>query len=580
MNARPYQLECMKRITNELCEKKQCIATLFCGTGKSFIMKHGEFTLHNKLTVYVFYSLALISQFTADYCSSSHNKLIISSDSAELATTDPTIICNFLTKNQNDALILVTYQSFNILLDCLTSVDAKISICIFDEAHHITEDNIQPLVFPELKMNPRIEKQVFFTATPVNKNKIIMVRDYEDPDISPGTCGREIYKYSYLDAVQDGFANPIQIRLEFASDKSTCTIYESIARSILITKNSRCLTFHSDVNTERDTSVHQFVNEALFREMFAKIARNEFPERINYYKSIKMVALSASILSSDRKRILNELDACMANEVFVICSCKTIGEGIDTKRANMCVFADPKTSFVEIIQNLGRVVRKSPEQINPSTVLICAHVDKNDFSATDDEDKRNETIMRDMKTPGGNFSSILNVFAAINQEDPLLFKMCIQNQQRFCSEEIYDNLDKQGFEIDEDGICDNLPEIVNNMLINIGHNDNDDDDSLYSNSDISSFNTSSSISNTESISEYLSRIAKKHQVAFELHTNSLTEPIQLYGADNHEIIRIYNKTEDNEILFYPVKQNSQLTRNKNPCSAPKKKQKYVIYVIL
>ena len=565
MIARPYQQECMDAITKELRDNNQCIATLFCGTGKSFIMKHGEFTQNRKITVYVFYSLALISQFAVDYCESIDNKLIISSDIAELATTDSASICEYLIHHKNNAFILVTYQSFNVLLDCLGTTGLTISLCVFDEAHHITEDNIHPLIFPNLLMNPCIENQVFFTATPINKNKIIMVRDYEDPDTSFGTCGRVVYKYSYLDAVNDGFANSIQIRLEFACSKSTCTIYESIARTILITGNNRVLTFHADVNMGRDTSVIQFVNEPLFQEMFNKVAQSEFPNKMHGYTSVKMVALSADITAVDRRRILNGLDMCKNTEIYIICSCKTIGEGIDTKRANDCVFTDPKSSPIEIIQNMGRVVRKVAGQNNPSTILICSHVDKDEFSSSDDEEKRNETIMRDMKTPGGNFATILNVMAALNQEDPLLFKMCLQYPNKFCPEEIHANLNKQGFDLDdgEEGY-DNIQEVVQNMLP--FYNGEDDVSSLESESD-----NSSEITN----SEYLSQIVTKYNVAIELHTNSVDLPIERYGDDiNNEIIRIYQHMDDDEpAIYYPIKSNN----NNKPCMAPKKNKSVSIY---
>jgi hypothetical protein len=84
-----------------------------------------------------------------------------------------------------------------------------------------------------------------------------------------------------------------------------------------------------------------------------------------------MIGLDAKIKQKTRREILNLLDTSTENKIVIICSCKTMGEGIDTKRANMCVFIDPKSSLVEITQNIGRVVRKQFGVDNkPSTVLI------------------------------------------------------------------------------------------------------------------------------------------------------------------------------------------------------------------
>jgi predicted helicase len=62
--------------------------------------------------------------------------------------------------------------------------------------------------------------------------------------------------------------------------------------------------------------------------------------------------------------LLKKFDKSKNNEVVIISSCETIGEGIDTKNANMCVFVDTKSSYVKIIQNIGRIVRKETRRIN------------------------------------------------------------------------------------------------------------------------------------------------------------------------------------------------------------------------
>ena len=46
--------------------------------------------------------------------------------------------------------------------------------------------------------------------------------------------------------------------------------------------------------------------------------------------------------------MLSALDNTPDTEIYIISSCETIGEGVDTKKANMCVFADPKSSVTKI----------------------------------------------------------------------------------------------------------------------------------------------------------------------------------------------------------------------------------------
>ena len=557
---RKYQIDADNAITNELASNNSCIVKMFCGTGKSRIMRHGKFTLNKPFKVYVFYSLALICQFSSDYCCG-QNKLIISSDVGENTTTDPVIIRDFLQKNPNEALILITYQSFNLLLDNLDS--RKISLCCFDEAHHIVGNNIQSLVFPiDQSINPLIQKQIFFTATPINANGIIMFD--RDNMNQGGMCGNLVYDYSYLDGTQEEYLNPFEIRLDFYTDNSTWSIFESIARSILSTGNSRGLTFHSDVNTERDTSVNNFVDQDLFVDAFNKITENEFPEKRGYYKNIKMVALTAEHTPARRTKILSELDGCPDNEVYLISSCNTIGEGIDTKNANLCVFVDSKTSYVQIIQNIGRIVRRIKGSNRPnSTILLPCFVDRNRYiEVGDDHEKQDKIIREDMCQSGNNFNVILNVMAALKQEDEELYDICLKYQNKYSPREIMSNLQKHGLEIDEDGGKDYLSDIIDNQL--------PDDSSSNGSNDTSTVNDDINYENDE---DYLQKTSQMYNnVSIELHNQSLEEPIRRYGTScAQKIIRVYQSDEDEngQIVYYPIYDiNNEYKKRNDPCKNP------------
>jgi len=117
-----------------------------------------------------------------------------------------------------------------------------------------------------------------------------------------------------------------------------------------------------------------------------------------------------------RHNILENFDKTKDNEILIISSCETIGEGIDTKNANMCVFVDPKSSYVSIMQNIGRIVRKNGER-PLSTILIPCWVDREKYlNCNGDKEKCDEAIREDLGAQG-NFNQILNVMSALRQED-------------------------------------------------------------------------------------------------------------------------------------------------------------------
>jgi len=436
---RYYQEEADNAIYKELLINNKCIVKMFCGTGKSLLMRKCKYLQNQKLVVYVFPSLSLIDQFCSDYFDKTNCPFKISSENG--STTEPALIEAELKRNKNK-IICVTYQSYKTLLDNLGTI--KIDVCIYDEAHHAVGETYQKLIF-EQECEASVVKQIFFTATPKNANGIIM---YDRDNLEAGMCGKLVYDYSYLRGMNECYLNPFEIRVDMYTENTNKSVYESIARAILVSGNNRVLTFHSDVNTDRDTSVTNFVNETEFVEAFMKVLANEFPEKVELYTTFKMIALDASIKPEKRRAILDKFDTTLDNEVYIISSCETIGEGIDTKNANMCVFVDPKSSFVKIIQNIGRIVRKQKDVYKPpSTVLIPCWVDKTKYVGCDEDREKCDDVIRSDLNKDGNFNGILNVLSALRQEDEDLYDICLHYPDTYSPQEIKSNLEKHGYKV-------------------------------------------------------------------------------------------------------------------------------------
>jgi len=545
---RYYQTEADNAITQELIQNNKCIVKMFCGTGKSLLMRRC-WASKKKLCVYVFPSLVLIDQFHTTYLCDLPEKNVLKISSEQESTTDAKIIKSFLKKKRNK-IICVTYQSYGTLLDNLG--ETKINICIYDEAHHAVGETYQKLIFE----NEVCEKQVFFTATPKNANGIIMY-DREQPELN--MCGKLVYDYTYLDGVNEDYLNPFEIRVDMFTENTNSSLYESICRAILASENNRVLTFHSDVNADRDKSVKHFVDEPKFKECFNKILSDEFPDKLNYYNKITMKGLMSEIKPSDRKLILNEFDITPNNEIFVISSCETIGEGIDTKNANMCVFIDPKSSFVKIIQNIGRIVRKEFNVDKPkSTILIPCWVDKNKYlECGGDREKCDEVIREDMNKDG-NFNGILNVLSALKQEDEDIYDICLHYPDSYSPQEIINNLEKQGYMIDdpvgEGSLIENLEYMIDCEIDYEEYEDCDSDEEL------------------------IMRVSEDNNICIEIHTDSLENPVEIYNSEceSGEIIRIYKSidAESEEPVYQPIVKKCGKKKNKDTIIKPDIKKRF------
>ena len=443
---RYYQIEAIINIINQ----RKCLVKMFCGTGKSRIFTNDILYHQKKLNIIVFPSLALINQYSSDYYEYFNDYNIINISSEILptikSTTNTSTIKKFLNR-KNHKLVLVTYQSFDVLLNCIET--KNFGSVYYDEAHHVVSPEYRKLVFG----SNYFEREIFLTATPRNENGITML-DLNHP--ANNMCGELAYDYTYLQGFNSKVLNEFEICVDMYTENTNNNLYEAMARAILKRNTSRVLSFHSGVNGESNTDVKKFVDKKGFKKAFRKIQEEEFPEKSEYYTKITFKGIDGKTPSPDRKKMLSALDNTPDTEIYIISSCETIGEGVDTKKANMCVFADPKSSVTKIIQNIGRVVRRNNDH-PMSTVLIPCFVDMNNYAEVlGDTEKQDEIIRKQMRMPNGDYAPILNVLGALKQEDPDIYDMCLNYPNRKHKK---DSLKKQGFKIEESKVMYSVQEV-------------------------------------------------------------------------------------------------------------------------
>ena len=468
MELRKHQEDCLHQIEeNFLCNNKGLIK-MFCGAGKSFIIYDCLLQYCRQLSILVVPSINLITQFNHDYMlkpimieynkthyNKNYNLLSICSkdeldQNTNLITTDKYEIHKFININQ-PKIILVTYQSLSTLIDIIHDNNGKVDIMCFDEAHHILGDNTSKLLFEHKFIDTYVNKSLFFTATPKNTKEYKMYNnlteitiddkeytvkdDINEDNFNLPICGPLVYEYSHMDGVTDNILNDFNIRVELYSENKNSTIFETISRAILETGNNRVLTFHSrSTVSNSSTNVVDFSsakNQKLFIASFHKLIDTEFPHLKNKYTSIKLQGIIAK--TKDKTAILKEFDTTQDNELFILSSCKTIGEGIDTKNANMVCFIDPKQSYIEIIQNIGRICRKNKSN-NLSTVLIPTYINIEKYTNCDTPDKIDNIIRGEMSNTG-DFNGILSVLSALRQEDPYMFDLCLKYPNTYTNNE-------------------------------------------------------------------------------------------------------------------------------------------------
>ena len=135
-----------------------------------------------------------------------------------------------------------------------------------------------------------VTKTLFFTATPQNKNGIMMYEPYTTTTINDieyeivddenteivdePHCGKMIFEYMHLNGVNDDKLNDFKIRVDLYTENTDNSVFEAISRTILETGNTRVLTFHSrsETSTDHKSNVIEFSDKKKeFLECFNKI---------------------------------------------------------------------------------------------------------------------------------------------------------------------------------------------------------------------------------------------------------------------------------------------------------------------
>lgn len=305
--------------------------------------------------------------------------------------TNPDYIERWLEINRDEhKIIFTTYQSGRIIADVSKKLNISFDLGIFDEAHKTVGLNKKLFSYLLFDENISVEKRIFMTATERfysgSKEDIISMDNSE-------VYGETFSQMSFKEAIDKELLTDYKI---ITIDVKKSEIAEFIKSNNLIQLNNKwkneteARSLASMIALRKAMKVLPIKNAVSFHSSIEKAQRNKdlqsYITSTYNFEPIDSFTVSSKVATNKRNDIIREFaDSSHA----LITNAKCLTEGVDVPNIDCIVFADPRKSKVDIVQALGRALRKKKGKKWGYVILPVLY---NDETHEIDNDNYNEII--------------------------------------------------------------------------------------------------------------------------------------------------------------------------------------------
>jgi superfamily II DNA or RNA helicase len=418
---KPHQKAAIKNAVAGFKKHDRGRLIMACGTGKTLTGLWVNEKLKSRRTLLLVPSISLVQQNLKEWgrhAKEDFDYLVVCSDEsvtsdrddpamryiADLGvkpTTDAAEIGDFLAKRRSrPALVISTYQSCDRVAKGQSKVKKKFDLTICDEAHRLVGhvDSHFATVLDDRKI--RSQRRLFMTATPRYFTQRAKERGAEQ-DIELVSMddeklfGPEFHVLNFHDAITatpDPLLTDYQVvvigvtsaeakawvtdaklvrtRDGLETDARTLAAQIGLAKAMKQYNLTRMITFHRSIRR-----ASRFVDDTQRDSLPAVIEKLRPASRPSGRLWARHV--SGETPASKRASLVKELGELPSGVRGLISNCACLGEGVDVPALDGVAFIDPKGSVVDIIQAVGRVIRKAPDK-KIGTIIIPVFVDESE----------------------------------------------------------------------------------------------------------------------------------------------------------------------------------------------------------
>jgi superfamily II DNA or RNA helicase len=436
----PFQKEAAAAIKKHLKDGGRAQIVMACGSGKTYTTLLAMEALGSKRVLVLAPTLLLVKQLRDEWMRERTNAwatLAVCSDigtdegddsthvsPGELGskpTTDPAVIASEIkafVKAKLPYVVFGTYASSARIATAQKKAGVPaFDLVVADEAHRIAGavgktdkgERAQRVVLDEKGI--RAERRLFATATPrvyggdkKKDGEEIVLESMDDS----ARFGEEVYKLTFQQAVDLDRLVPYKLLVTIVTDKEVEALIrdrvyldvdgEKISTDDLATAIA-VRRAYKELGISRVISYHGSIKRArAFAQLVQEVkAPGKVPEA---------ECVTGSMAVEDRKEALTRL--AQAEGPYLITNARCLTEGIDVPALDAVAFADPRRSQVDIVQAVGRAMRKPRGASTKTTGYIILPVFLSAEELTDPE----------IAVEGTAFAPVLQVLRALKAHDP------------------------------------------------------------------------------------------------------------------------------------------------------------------
>jgi superfamily II DNA or RNA helicase len=321
------------------------------------------------------------------------------SDLSIPVTTDSKEIKEFL-KLKGRKVIFSTYQSSSKIVKAIKGTKYKFDLVIADEAHRLA-GTVDKEYGSVLQKNALPSKHyLFMTATPriftANVQKTASERGVEVYSMDDETIfGKQLHNYSFADAIKDGVLTDYRVVVVGVDDPMLADMIDQreLVRAGDIDTDAKTLASHiglakamRDYKLSRVISFHFRIKSAkTFAEQHPKV-RDWMKEPNIKSTNLTTLTISGQDSSDARKRVLDQLKEVDINSQGLVTNARCLTEGVDVPTLDGIAFIDPRASQVDIVQAVGRAIRRGGDEKKFGYIVIPIFLPSNkDFEKEIDQ---------------------------------------------------------------------------------------------------------------------------------------------------------------------------------------------------